>query len=75
MPVKLILNSAQCTSCGDVLVSRHRHDYVVCQCGNVAVDGGLDYMRMSVKDLGHYKSLHQYEHIMPVVKSDEDDGA
>ena len=72
--IKLIKNAAQCLGCGDVVVSKSRHDYVVCGCGNVAVDGGLDYMPMSVRDLSQYKSLHQYEQVVPTIQT-EDDGA
>lgn len=39
------LNRARCRKCGDVIVSRFRHDFVMCECGSIAVDGGNDYMR------------------------------
>lgn len=42
-------NSAKCEECNTEIVSRHRHDYVVCSCGAVAVDGGRDYLKRSVK--------------------------
>lgn len=48
---KIIENSAKCLKCGDKIVSKHRHDYVTCSCGNVSVDGGLDYCRRSFKDM------------------------
>jgi len=38
-------NCAKCAECGDVIESRHRHDFVWCKCGAIAVDGGQDYMR------------------------------
>lgn len=41
----LVKNAIECTVCGDVIESRHRHDFVRCNCGKVAVDGGLDYIR------------------------------
>lgn len=31
--------------CEDVIVSRHRHDFKFCQCGETFVDGGRDYLR------------------------------
>jgi len=37
----------RCLSCGDIIESTHIHDYKVCRCGNVAVDGGQDYLRRS----------------------------
>lgn len=35
----------QCTICGSILQSKHRHDYYHCKCANVFVDGGNDYPR------------------------------
>ena len=31
---KLIYNSVICLSCGETLISRHRHDYKTCSCEN-----------------------------------------
>lgn len=39
------MNQAKCGKCGDVIVSKFRHDFVQCQCGAIAVDGGNDYIR------------------------------
>jgi hypothetical protein len=47
--MNLLLNAVQCLSCNEVIVSRHRHDYKSCKCGNVSVDGGLDYKRRGFK--------------------------
>lgn len=48
---RIIENSAKCLKCGDKIISKHRHDYVTCSCGNISVDGGLDYCRRSFKDM------------------------
>ena len=48
---RIIENSAKCLKCGDKIISKHRHDYVTCSCGNVSVDGGLDYCRRSFKEM------------------------
>lgn len=45
----LVRNSATCGSCGDLIDSIHRHDYVSCGCGAIAVDGGLEYLRRSYR--------------------------
>jgi hypothetical protein len=42
---RLIRNAAQCLRCNDIIESKHRHDFVWCKCGAVAVDGGLEYAR------------------------------
>jgi hypothetical protein len=41
----IVENAALCLSCGDKIVSKHRHDFVNCTCGAVAVDGGQEYLR------------------------------
>lgn len=48
---KIIKNAAKCLKCGDVIESKHRHDYVTCSCGNVSVDGGTDYLRRSFQEM------------------------
>jgi hypothetical protein len=35
----------RCKACKDVVVSKHRHDFVHCKCGACFVDGGRDYLR------------------------------
>ena len=30
---------------GDIIESKHRHDFVRCRCGSIYVDGGQDYQR------------------------------
>jgi len=41
----IIQNAVTCLGCGDFIVSKHRHDFVECTCGAIAVDGGQDYLR------------------------------
>lgn len=41
----IIQNAALCLSCGDIIVSKHRHDFVECTCGAISVDGGQEYLR------------------------------
>lgn len=42
---KIIRNMAKCFLCGDIIESKHRHDFVRCKCGAIFVDGGIDYLR------------------------------
>jgi hypothetical protein len=37
--------------CGDVLESKHRHDFVRCKCGKSFLDGGDDYFRASMTSI------------------------
>ena len=41
----IIRNRARCRRCGEIDESTHRHDFVRCTCGAVAVDGGKDCLR------------------------------
>jgi hypothetical protein len=34
-----------CTECGDIVESRHTHDFVWCECRKSFLDGGDDYFR------------------------------
>lgn len=43
-------NRAKCKACEEVIESFHRHDYVSCKCGQIAVDGGTDCYRAAAKD-------------------------
>ena len=39
------MSKAMCASCGDVIESKHRHDFVSCGCGETFLDGGDEYIR------------------------------
>jgi len=41
----------KCLLCFDLIESKYRHDFVTCKCGNVSVDGGNDYMKVSSKTM------------------------
>ena len=46
------MGTVRCLCCGKILVSKHRHDFVQCNCENETfVDGGNDYMRAGGMDL------------------------
>ena len=61
---KILSNKAQCLRCGDVIESKHVHDFVWCSCrdeeGNpsgIAVDGGREYLRRVASDTALIKDL------------------
>ena len=57
----LTRNAIKCLVCNTVLESKHRHDYVQCQCSNeAATDGGLVYLRYMAKDLDLVENLCEY---------------
>ena len=38
-------NLAKCKRCGDIIESKSVHDFQICSCGSVFVDGGEEYLR------------------------------
>ena len=60
------LNQAKCLKCGDIITSKHGHDFVWCSCKSVAVDGGHNYLRRCFDDKASYEDLsicHQEERL------------
>lgn len=45
----ILRNAAECRRCGDVIESKHRHDFVSCSCGAISVDGGRSYLKRSAR--------------------------
>ena len=41
----ILSNQVRCRKCGDEPYSASRHDFQMCKCGAVGVDGGQDYLR------------------------------
>lgn len=59
---KICINQVRCDRCGEVIVSRHRHDLRWCKCRGVAVDGGTDYLRRITGDASaSFTELSEYE--------------
>ena len=59
---KIRVNQVRCNRCGEVIVSRTRHDLWWCSCRSVAVDGGTDYLRRITGDTSaSYTELSEYE--------------
>lgn len=58
--MNILQNKAQCLICMDIIESTHRHDYKSCKCGNLAVDGGFNYIRRTFKDKNKIKELSEY---------------
>lgn len=57
----LTKNSVKCLVCNTILESKHRHDFVMCQCPNQTfTDGGLSYNRVGGKDLSLIDNLCEY---------------
>ena len=39
------MSKGKCMECGDIIESKHRHDFVVCKCELSFLDGGNDYIK------------------------------
>jgi hypothetical protein len=58
---QLVYNAVKCLECNETIISRTRHDYVLCGCPNLAMaDGGLDYMRYGAKDMNKIEPIAVY---------------
>ena len=60
---KVIKNSAACSLCGEVIESKYRWDFVSCSCGEIFVDGGLDYLRRGAKNFDNFIDLSVTEEL------------
>jgi len=54
-------NRARCRACGSIIESRSCHDYVSCECGGIAVDGGREYLRRTATELDDIEEMSEYE--------------
>ena len=55
-------NAIRCKLCGDVIESKHIHDWVQCECGACFVDGGKEYARIG-GDFDNVEILTEYEDV------------
>jgi len=53
-------SKGKCLKCNTIIESKHRHDYVTCECGDCAVDGGSDYFRAAYKEAKNF-NVWDYE--------------
>lgn len=51
----IIENKIRCKKCGDIIESKHVHDFKWCSCKSVAVDGGKKYLRR----LGNFEDFEE----------------
>lgn len=55
----LLKNSIRCKLCGEIIQSKFTDELVICRCGFVSVDGGLDSPR-SIGDEKHIEYLYEF---------------
>lgn len=60
---KILINKAKCKICGDVVISKDRHDFVECRCGEISVDGGQDYLKRGARNIENFIELSEFEEL------------
>lgn len=58
MSYRISRNAGRCKKCNDTIESKHRHDFVRCKCGSIAVDGGTAYLKRC-GDLENFEELSE----------------
>lgn len=58
--MKIKRNKVKCNRCGDIIESRYTHNYVICSCGAVAADGGLEYLRRCYMNEDDFTELSEW---------------
>jgi len=62
---RLVRNAAECHNCHTVIESKHRHDWVQCNCvppdNGIYVDGGLTYQRRGAGVNANYTDLSEWQ--------------
>ncbi len=67
-------NRAKCKLCQSVIESFHATDYVICKCGEIAIDGGPDNYKVSATDFSNFLRVddNDNEIIVKVQEKPED---
>ena len=55
----ILRNRAKCLKCGDIIESKHRHDFQWCSCKSCFVDGGRDYLRRG-GEIGQMEDMSEF---------------
>ena len=66
----IVVNRIKCNNCEDIIQSIHRHDFKMCSCESVGVDGGVSYLRrigqdyteMSLQHTDNFEEIRQHIH-------------
>jgi hypothetical protein len=66
------VNAARCLECGDIVVSRRRHDFVTCLCGALSVDGGADYAKRSYRPGASWIDIRTESQLLAAMREDTD---
>ena len=64
----IVVNRIKCNKCEDIIQSIHKHDFNMCSCKSVGVDGGISYLRrvgtdyteMSLQHTDNFEEIRQH---------------
>lgn len=54
-------NAAICHDCMGFIISKHRHDFVTCECGNLSVDGGHAYLKRCFNSIDSWSDASTFQ--------------
>jgi hypothetical protein len=57
---RILKNKCKCRKCGDIIESKHRHDFVSCGCGAIFTDGGKEYIRRGASVMEDIIDMSEY---------------
>lgn len=66
-------NRAKCKLCQDIIESLSQHDFVSCSCGEISIDGGTAYYRVSVKDFKNFLRVDDEGNEIVVIFDDKEE--
>lgn len=65
MKKQLIANRILCLLCDDLIQSKHGHDMQWCSCKEVAIDGGLNYQKITGESYNYIDaSIYSDDHLI-----------
>jgi hypothetical protein len=65
-------NRAKCNLCKTIIESYAMGDYVMCPCGEIAIDGGLDKLLTYARSYDNFKRVDDNDHEIDVTVSNSD---
>ena len=68
---KIVRNAVKCLKCGDIIESKHRHDFVFCSCERIFVDGGKDYFRRGFDSVENFTDLSETIEVIEEITSED----
>jgi hypothetical protein len=65
-------NRAKCKLCNSIIESFHRHDYVECECKQICIDGGNDYLKAGALEWKNFLRIDDNGNEVPIQVVEEE---